>query len=157
MYAYASTFLRDAAAAADVTQEVFIRLWRHRGAIDTDRVLGWLLHVARNACIDAARHRQMRRRVLDVDTEQLDHASSSTLAPDEHAEAADFDRHLRRALDELAEPYRSIVILREVQGLAYEDISGAMDLPLNTVKVYLHRGRKQLRQKLAPLLERDPA
>ena len=60
-------------------------------------------------------------------------------------ETADFSDVLQQALEELTEPYRSIVILREVQQLKYEEISEALELPLNTIKVYLHRGRRKLR------------
>lgn len=157
MYAYACAFLRDRVVAADVTQEVFLRLWQHRGEIDTGRVLGWLLHVTRNACIDVTRQQQSRRRVLDVDTDRLDRAAGSERSPAAAAEDADFQAHLERALDRLAEPYRSIVYLREVQEMKYEDISGALDLPLNTVKVYLHRARKMLRKQLAEVLNRETA
>ena len=58
-------------------------------------------------------------------------------------------------MSRIAEPYRSIVILREVQELKYEEISGAMNLPLNTVKVYLHRGRKMLREQLSEVMHRE--
>ena len=52
-------------------------------------------------------------------------------------------------LQELGEPYRSILILREIEGLRYREISEILDLPLNTVRVYIHRGRRQLREQLA--------
>ena len=61
---------------------------------------------------------------------------------------ADFRRHLRDALEQLADPMKSIVILREIQGLKYHEIADALDVPLNTVRVYLHRGRRRLREQL---------
>ncbi len=157
MYAYACAFLRDRDAAADVTQEVFVRLWQHRDEIDPGRVLGWLLHVTRNACIDVARRRQARRRVEQEGADGLAHAVAGERSPAAAAEAADIRAHLERAFDRLAEPYRSIVYLREVQEMTYEDISGALDLPLNTVKVYLHRARKMLRKHIAEVLDRETA
>ena len=73
--------------------------------------------------------------------------------PERQAEAADFRRHLEEALRDVAEPYRSIVILREIEQLQYEEIATAMAMPLNTVKVYLHRGRRMLRTKLREFVE----
>ena len=64
----------------------------------------------------------------------------------EHAEAA---ARLRGEIARLDEPYRSLVILREVQGLAYQEISEALDLSLAKVRVYLHRGRRMLADRLA--------
>ena len=61
--------------------------------------------------------------------------------------------HLETALAELNEPYRSIVVMREVQGLAYDEIAAAMNMPLGTIKVYLHRARRQLRESMRAELE----
>ncbi len=52
------------------------------------------------------------------------------------------------ALGRVPEPYRSIIVMREVQGMSYEEIADALDMPLNTIKVYLHRGRKMLQAQL---------
>ncbi|MEM7356051.1 MAG: sigma-70 family RNA polymerase sigma factor, partial [Acidobacteriota bacterium] len=59
-----------------------------------------------------------------------------------------FRRHLKQALEQLKDPMKSIVILREVQGLKYQEIAQVLDIPLATVRVYLHRGRRRLRQQL---------
>jgi len=155
VYGFACYFLGDREAAQDVTQEVLIRLWKHHREVDETRLVGWLLRVTRNACIDALRRRRSTRNVMDIDTECLDEAAAEEASPGEATEAADFQRHLRRALDRLHDPYRSIVILREVQDLKYEEISDALGLPLNTVKVYLHRGRKMLREQLSEVMHRE--
>lgn len=155
IYGFACYFLGDREAAQDVTQEVLIRFWKHCGEVDDERALGWLLRVARNACIDALRRRKAAHRVMRTDDEYIEDAPSGWASPAEATEASDFQRHLRRALERLDDPYRSIVILREVQEMKYEEISGALDLPLNTVKVYLHRGRKMLRQQLSEVMNRE--
>jgi RNA polymerase sigma-70 factor (family 1) len=155
VYAFACYFLGDREAAADVTQEVLLRLWRHRDDVDEARVLGWLLRVTRNACIDALRKRRATRHVMQVDEDKVARAESGTCSPAEAAQAADIRQHLERALERLKEPYRSIVILREIQEMKYEEICGALDLPLNTVKVYLHRGRKMLREQLSEVMQRE--
>lgn len=155
VFGFAVYFLGDRTEAEDVTQDVFLRLWQHRADVDEDRLLGWLLRVTRNACVDALRKRKAHRNLITADTDALGHAPGEGPTPDACAEAADFQGHLERALARIAEPYRSIVILREVQELKYEEISGAMNLPLNTVKVYLHRGRKMLREQLSEVMHRE--
>lgn len=67
--------------------------------------------------------------------------------------SGDLKRQIETAIRELEEPYRSIVILREIDELAYDEIASSLVLPLNTVKVYLHRARKLLREKLKGVYE----
>lgn len=148
VYAFAVSLLRDRVEAQDVTQDVLLRFWEHREEVDPERALSWLLRVTRNASIDVMRRRHRQHDVMDVDTEGVERSSSPAPSPQVDAEHAEFRDHLQAALDRLDEPYRSIVILREVQGFSYQEISGAMDLPLGTVKGYLHRARKRLRKQL---------
>ena len=138
--------------ARDVSQDVLIRLWRHRDPIPEAKVLPWLMRVTRNACIDVLRRRKMVRE-LTVNGADVEDISHDELTPSERMEQEDERRLVEQALDQLSEPYRSIVILRELQHLKYEEISGAMDMPMNTVKVYLHRGRKMLREQLSEMIE----
>ncbi len=155
IYGFAYHYLGNREEAEDVTQEVFIRFWKHRETIDEEKPLGWLLRVARNASVDAIRRRKTYQRTVSVNTDLLDYAHGSNPTPDTQAEASDFQQHLKNAVDELDEPYRSIVILREIQELKYQEISDALDLPLTTIKVYLHRARKMLRNQLHEVLQRE--
>lgn len=149
--------LGDSAASADVTQDVFIKLWEHRGNLEEERILGWLLRVARNACIDVIRKRKVRRTVSESEDFSIDSLPSRAPLPDQEASSAIFQEHLKKALNALGEPHRSIVVLREVQEYKYEEISEVLNLPLNTVKVYLHRARKTLRKELGEVLRHDYA
>lgn len=156
VYGLAVYLLGRTAEAEDVTQEVLLTLWEHLGEVDEDRLLPWLLRVTRNACIDRMRKRKAYRRVVAPAPEDgLGDAVGHDLLPDADAEAADLRQHLREALAQLDDPYRSILILREIQGLSYQEISAAMDLPLNTMKVYLHRGRKRLRTTIRTMLHQE--
>lgn len=147
IHSVARSYLKDA-AAQDVTQEVLIKLWKHQEELDEDGVWSWLMCVTRNACIDKLRARKRRRSTLRMDTDGLAQAESPRRPPDSHAEAADLRDHVLDALDRVSDPYRRVVALRELQGLKYKEIAEALDMPLNTVKVYLHRGRKKLRKQL---------
>lgn len=149
IYTVAFYSLKNREDAEDVTQDVFIRLWKNRRKLDPERLGAWLMKVTKNACIDAARHRASRGRVDgDGGENGLDRAPDGRADPERRTHASDVRRQLGQALRDLPEPYRSIVILREIRGLAYDDIAAAVGKPLNTVKVYLHRGRKMLRDEL---------
>ncbi len=155
VYGFAQYYLKNREVAQDVTQDVLIRFWEHHDEINSNKALGWLLRVTRNACIDELRKRKTRRNALTVDTDGLEHASGSHPSPADDAEAADFREHLEDALDEVDEPYRSVIILREIQNLKYKEISDALDMPMNTVKVYVHRGRKKLRNQLSQVTHHE--
>ena len=157
VYGFAYHFMGSRAAAEDVVQDVLIRFWERHGEVDAERVLGWLLRSTRNACIDAQRKRKTWRRFFESDADTLGAAASPAPSPHAEAEAADVQRHLRRALGRLGEPYRSIVILREIQQLQYHEISETLDLPMSTVKVYLHRARQRLRHHLAHVTDHELA
>ncbi len=149
VYTLASYLLGDREEAADVTQEVLLRLWRNLEMLDGN-VAAWLLRVTRNYCFDLMRQRRSRRTALGnpEEPEAAQLPDTGRPSPERLAQSSDLGRHLRRAVGELAEPYRSILILREVQEMKYVEISEALEMPLNTVKVNIHRGRKMLRDRL---------
>lgn len=144
--------------AEDATQEVLTRFWRHATRVDPERVEGWLMRVTTNVCRDQIRRRVSRRE--DVATEATEHVLGSLPSgepgPSELAERVETTGEIERELAGLDEPYRSLLILREVQGLSYQAIAGALEMSLSSVRVYLHRGRKRLAKRLAPSVERDP-
>lgn len=157
IFTFAYYFLADRQEAEDVTQEVLVRLWRHWPHLDPERVAAWLTRVTRNACFDLLRKRRSNGAGRNVELGEAGAAVADLgPGPEAHAASADFRRHLLEALGRLGEPYRSIVVLREVQGLAYQEISDALDLPLNTVRVYLHRARHRLRNELREVYEHAP-
>lgn len=151
IFTFAMYTLRHRQDAEDVTQDVLIRLWNHLDTLDRDRIGPWIGRVVRNACYDVVRKRQVRQAVhLPGDDEPaLARAATGEPGPEAHAATADFQRRLKEALSSLAEPYRSVVIMREIQELSYNEIADALERPLNTIKVYLHRGRRKLRALLA--------
>lgn len=145
--------LRSRDDARDVTQEVLIRFWRRLDEIEEATALAWLMRVTRNACIDVLRQRKRMRDLVSTDAE-VDGLPHDDL-PSDHLQQLEDREAIEAAIAALGEPYRSIIILRELQHLKYEEICGALDLPLNTVKVYLHRARKMLRRQLTEVLDRE--
>jgi len=157
IYRYARSILNDGTTAKDVTQDVLVTLWEHRDDVDDNRLRPWLMRVTRNACIDQLRHRQTRQKTMTVDTDGVEAARSASRLPDRSAVLSDFEDHLHAALEGVDEPYRRVVELRELQELKYREISDILDMPLNTVKVYIHRGRKKLHRQLSDRLGAVPA
>ena len=136
--------------AEDVTQEVLIRLWENWQDLESDRITGWLIHVTKNACIDAMRRRRTyeRRVIAAGDSDVITRAASTAPGPEYLTAASELRGQLEKAIRDIEEPYRSLIILREIEDMKYGEISKAMNMPLNTVKTYLHRGRRMLREQL---------
>ena len=140
--------LRDNAAADDVTQEVFIRVWRSRSAFDPGkaRLPAWIVGITRNVITDAqaASMRETRKVLaaveLSPDPEQAaGHAAAEVLA----------DRLLLDGeLERLGEPQGSILKLAFYDDLTHSQISQKLDLPLGTVKSHIRRSLSQLRSRL---------
>jgi len=146
IYSYAYHFLGRREEAEDVTQEVFLRLWRHLPTLDLQIVPAWLTTVTRNAAHDSLRRRgRAQARLSREDPGEVESGDD----PHADAEDADFRRRLRGAMSELDEPYRSALILREIQGMKYREIADTLELPVNTIKTHVHRGRRMLRHALA--------
>ena len=143
-WSLARHLLRDDVEAEDATQEAFTSLWRHRQAIDPARVRPWLMRVLRNECFD-----RLRRRRPETELDGRETAREG--GPMTVTEQAQLSRWLHGAIARLAEPYRSLVILRDVQQLSYDAVGETMNLSPAQVKVYLHRARKNLREQLVDI------
>ena len=135
--------LKDPAEAEDACQEAFVKLWRHQESIDPDKVRPWLMKVTRNGCLDRLRRRHP--------TEELQEWHQPDIAPGpmQGMHQQELGARLKDTINGLKEPYRSLVVLRDVHQHSYEEVGAVLELNLPQVKTYLHRARKQLRQQLA--------
>ncbi len=140
--------LGDRHAAADATQEVFIRAWRFRAGYDPDAgsLPAWLLGICRNVISDAqaARHRLHK---IDEMADAVESRGSSETGGDS------IDRMANRIvldseLDLLGEPQRSIIKLAFYEDLTHQQISSRLELPLGTVKSHIRRSLSHLRTRL---------
>jgi len=149
VFTLAVYLLGDREEAEDVTQDVLIRLWRKGHDVAPHRIGSWLVRVTRNACIDAIRRRGSGiRGVTDSREDALPKLASGVPGPEILARSSELGNRILAALERLSEPHRSVVILREVQGLSYQEIGEAMEMPMSNVRVTLHRGRQRLREEL---------
>lgn len=150
VFSFARSLLSNREEAEEVTQDVLLRLWRHQRRVDEERLGAWLLRVTRNACYDLLRRRRSLQAAAGPPAGEEEAAEVWSADPDPEAllQATDFRRRLKEALDTLGEPYRTIVLLREVQGLPHREIGESLGIPEVTVRVHLHRGRRRLREML---------
>ena len=147
VYTLAVYLLANPEEAEDVTQEELVRLWRRGGDVAPEKIRPWLVQVTRNACIDSLRRRKDGSRVAVDDPAGLE-LQEPAPGPERLAHASQLGGRILQALDTLSEPGRSIVILREIQGLSYQEIGEALEMPMSSVRVTLHRGRRRLREEL---------
>jgi RNA polymerase sigma-70 factor, ECF subfamily len=145
-------FTGNAASAEDLSQEVFLRIFRTLGSYQA--VHGafptWLTSVTRNLLVDHYR-RTRRDRVTDSIEDampQLEEKHSPMRAPDKLAQAAELSEQLQRGLARLSPELREAVILRDLQGLDYGEIRGVLQVPEGTVKSRINRGRIELARVL---------
>jgi RNA polymerase sigma-70 factor (ECF subfamily) len=162
LYSLIARSLNDPADAADITQEVFIKVFRSiRGFHGEASLRTWLyriaLHEASNQRRWWSRHKKQEI-TIDSPTESDDDEStglclSATLAdhgdsPFDHASQGEVRERVEAALRQLPDAFRTVVILREIEGFAYEEISEILNVNLGTVKSRLTRGRSALRALL---------
>ena len=156
-YSIAYRMTGNHADAEDLTQEAFVRAFRFFGNYRRDWPFdNWLYKIMSNLFVDDLRrrpkaHMQSLDQPLDmkgggeVYLEIPDAASN----PERMILSHELDEHIQRALNALPPDFRMTVILADIQGLSYEEISTAMKCSLGTVRSRLHRGRKLLRAKIA--------
>lgn len=146
LHSYAVWMLRNLHEAQDVTQEALLRLWSRRRTIPAVAARSWLTRTVHNLCVDRRRRRSVRR---EADVAELsDRIEDRSPGPDRDAGARQTRRAILRAMEGLSERDRGVLIMREAQGMAYEEIAEALGVPLGTLKAVLHRARERLRRAL---------
>jgi RNA polymerase sigma-70 factor (ECF subfamily) len=147
VYSYARGILRDPEEAKDVTQDSLIRLWRHRERVEAGAgCRSWLFRTAHNLCVD-----RIRRRSSAPETARDEGGEETTDVrpdPERLTSSVEVAGCLERALLKLDHRDRAIVLLREVEGLAYDEIAQMLGLKMGTLKATLHRAREKLRLAL---------
>ena len=150
VYNVALRMLNNSEDAADMTQEAFIKAYNSLSGFRGDSKFSvWLTRIVSNLCLDFIRSRNRRPAMsLSVEDEdgedaQLDIGDSSQ-SPEELLERQLTRESVRRGLRSLPEDYREILLLREIQGLSYDEIAEALDIEVGTVKSRIFRGRKKL-------------
>ena len=150
VFTFCKYYLGSYDEACDVFQETFIKFHNSKSPDKVmTNMIGYLLRIARNLCINVKRDNKQEAHYQ----EYFDFIASS----DDNATPTDSEKLgkiIREALEYLSESYREIFILREYDGLTYQEIAEVLGEPMETVKVRLYRAKQQMRKLLKPQLEK---
>lgn len=154
VYSTALRILRDAHLAQDVSQEIFVRLWRKPESYvaERGRFLTWLISVTRNRAVDEirSRGRRLRHETASPEEQEREIPAGEANDPALNAQLAEQARTVRAALTELPPEQRQVIELAYFGGLTQQEISDRLDQPLGTVKTRIRLGMQKLRAALAP-------
>ena len=153
--------VRDRETAEDLAQDAFIKVLNHIDKSSPEfKFSSWLFKIANNVAIDWMRRKRLDTVSMDgsphattaaeVEATTFDLAAQQESALDE-MEARELGTAIERAIAKLRPEYRACIMLRHVEGRSYEEIATTLDLPLGTVKTYIHRARHELRRTLEHL------
>ncbi|AXG14050.1 RNA polymerase sigma factor SigE [Intrasporangium calvum] len=134
--------------AEDLTHDVFVRVFRSLHSYQPGTFEGWLHRITTNVFLDKMRRKQ-RIRFDALPEDAAGRLPSGEKGPEQTYHDARFDDDVQRALDALAPEFRAAVVLCDIEGLSYEEISATLGVKLGTVRSRIHRGRAQLREALA--------
>jgi RNA polymerase sigma factor (sigma-70 family) len=154
VYTLCYRMLGDADSAADAAQDAFLAAFRNLRSFRGGSFRSWMLRIATNTCYDVLRVRK-RRPSISLDIETDDESASSPLqiadtaeSPDDFAQRRELAAAIQEGLAVLPDEQRIVLILSDIQGLAYEEIAQITNSNLGTVKSRLSRGRARLREVL---------
>ena len=133
--------------AADLAQEVLLRVRKGLRTYKPGSFDGWLWRITRNAFLDMVRYRKRRPQAVLPDDDRG--VGPSAPAPDEVLAEVRLSEDVEAALLGLPFEFREAVVMADVVGLSYEEIAEAADVPVGTVRSRIHRGRKMLKEKLS--------
>ena len=155
--------VRDRELAEDLAQDTFIKVLNNIDRYRPEfKLSSWLFKIANNVTIDHLRKRQLATVSLDGSPHAQTAAEAQATSLDvesrgesalEAIESRELGSAIERAIGRLRPEYRSCILLRHVEGRSHEEIAATLDLPLGTVKTYIHRARHELREALEDLRE----
>jgi RNA polymerase sigma-70 factor, ECF subfamily len=134
--------------AEDLTQEVFVRVFRSLSSYTPGTFEGWLHRITTNLFLDGARRRQ-RIRFEGLGDDVAQRLPGTELSPAQAWDERHLDGDIQAALAALPPDYRAAVVLCDIEGFSYEEIAATLGVKLGTVRSRIHRGRAQLRAALA--------
>ncbi len=152
IYNIAYRFFNNTYDAQDITQETLIKIYRALSSYQVGRSFGsWVYMITINNCRDLAKQRK-RHPSFSLDDEEKTHLAAALAdcgpTPEKCVLDQEAETILKQMISDLPEIYREAIILREIAGLRYEEISDTLDLSLGTVKSRINRGRLLLREKI---------
>lgn len=148
VYAVAFRFINDPQDAEDITQEVFIRLWKNLHTYKQEvKLTTWLYKIVTNRSLDflKSRHGRQRKNKIDIDDT---HFVQDRSTPEKEFQQRELSQIIHAAADELTPKQKAVFILRDLEGLAPEEVSETLSMSLGNVKSNLFHARQKMTEKL---------
>ncbi len=150
-------FLHDMTDAEDLVQETFLKVYKNKHAYrEIAKFSTWIYTIAGNLARSELRKRK-RRKTYTMSELSFEDNEFTPVDPDKNTEAIVFNTYageeIHKAINNLGEPFKTIIILRDIQELSYEEISTILDIPMGTVKSRVNRARLKLQETLSYLKE----
>jgi RNA polymerase sigma-70 factor (ECF subfamily) len=153
--------VRDRELAEDLAQDTFVKVLNALDRYKPEfKFSSWIFKIAHNTALDALRRKEVPTLSLDGAPDAVSDAAQAATrpvvvsdeeSPVEFTAGRELGVHIERAIARLRPEYRTAVTLYHIEGFAYEEIAETMELPLGTVKTFIHRARKELREHLEHL------
>ena len=150
LFRFALHLLGNEEDAKDIIQDAFVKVWHNKEKMgELQNLEAWCMRITRNLALDKLKSKKYRI------TDDLDRAQEVPAAhqhtPHQQAERSDLMRRVHGLIRGLPEKYRTILQLRDIDGLSYQEIAEVLHIEMSEVKVNLHRARKQVREQLQNL------
>ena len=158
LYNFVLRFVKDQQTAEDIVQDTFLRAYRNRESFQAvAKFSTWIYTIAGNLAKSELRRRK-RWRFLSIGVQNEDTGATFELpdtsaTPDSNTETMLAESRIQEAISRLPDRYREAVILRDIEGLDYDEISQIIGCPLGTVKSRINRGRLRLQEELSDLAD----
>ena len=143
IYRFCLKMLGEEAAAKDAYQETFLRVYEHRAEFRGENFPAWLYTIARRVCLNVIRSRKGNE-----EFDELFHSNEECTESDVFLR-----KHIQRALDSLPDMLKEAIVLREFEGLSYQEIAEVLHIDLSLAKVRVHRARLIVRKILTPIIQ----
>lgn len=150
LYRFALRLLGNEEDAKDIIQDALVKVWHNKEKMgELQNLEAWCMRITRNLALDKIKSRKYRK------TDDLDRAqevpATQQQNPHQTAEQSDLMRRVHGLINKLPEKFRTILQLRDMDGLSYQEIADVLEIEMSEVKVNLHRARKQVREQLQNL------
>lgn len=148
VYAVACRFVNDSQDAEDITQEVFIRLWKNLKSYRHEvKLTTWLYKIVTNRCLDflKSRHGRQRKTMVEADVQ---HGLTNHSTPETDFQQQELSRIIQTTANELTPKQKAVFILRDLEGLSQEEVSQTLNMSTGNVKSNLFYARQKMTEKL---------
>lgn len=150
VYGVVWKIVRNQADAEDISQEVFLKVHEKLGTFNQEAKLStWIAKIAYNQALSHLRKRDILQHSVDVDDEAFREQTRGEGTPTDYLEARELKTLVHQAIEQLPQPYRTLIDLFHIQEMSYAEVVEISGLPEGTVKSYLFRGRKLLKDAIS--------